>query len=78
MIIRNRDDIVAYIKCHPQVIESKKSYENDREFREIEMEMVKLIRGNVLTAHPKYGTDWSEWLSDNIDELLDEAVSIVM
>ena len=71
MIISKRSDIVAYIKKNEKVRETKEAYENDEEFREVEKELVSLLQG--ADGHPEYGEDWTEWLADNIDELLQEA-----
>ena len=76
MIVNKRSDIVAYVKENEQVRETKAAYEDDEEFREVEKELVSLIQG--ADGHPEYGEDWTEWLEDNMDGLLSEAVSIVM
>jgi hypothetical protein len=77
IIIRNKKDIAAYIASCPVVLESKRAYEEDDpgSFAEVEAELVKLIASESV---PDFGEDWEEWLSDNIEELLQEAISIVM
>jgi len=76
MIIKTKKDISDYIKNSPVVVETKTAYGDPEGFEEIEKELVSLIAG-AITA-PEYGNDWGPWLKDNIDELLQEAISIVM
>jgi hypothetical protein len=78
MIINTKKDIAAYVKTSAVVLETKLAYEGDEPggFAEIAKELVIVIHNSV--GRPKYGTDWSDWLRDNIGEMLDEAISIVM
>lgn len=77
-IIKTKKDIAAYIKKSPIVVETKKAYEADDagDFKEVEEELVCLIAGS--RSAPEFGDDWEAWLRDNINELLEDAVSIVM
>ena len=78
MIVNYKKDVVALIKTLPEVVESKAAYEEDEPggFDEVE----KVLLGLVLGADggPEFGTDWDKWLKENIDELLQDAISIVM
>jgi hypothetical protein len=80
MIFNNKKDIISYVKTAPAVVETKRAYEGDTpgqsDFGEIEEELVGLII--AATDRPMYGKDWDAWLAVNVDELLREAVSIVM
>jgi len=78
MIVKNKKDVAEYIASSPVVAETKVAYEEgDRgDFTEISEELVRVICRT--SGRPKYGTDWGTWLDDNIDEMLQEAVSIVM
>lgn len=77
-IIATKKDIRAYIKQSPVVVESKAAYEEDdpESFGEVEDELVSLIAGSKDS--PEFGTDWGTWLQDNIEELLRDALEIVM
>ena len=77
-IIKTKKDILAYIKVSPIVIEAKTAYEEDGsdDFDDIEEELVGLIAG--AKGSPDFGDDWESWLKDNIDEMLRDAISIVM
>lgn len=76
MVVEGRKDIAEYLETSPPVVECKKAYGDG--FDEIEKELVKVITRQDVMKHPAYGTDWGEWFDENIDELLGEAVSIVM
>jgi hypothetical protein len=77
-IFNNKKDIAAYLKSSPVVLESKRAYEEDDpgSFDEVEEELVSLISGSK--GSPDFGEDWEEWLSNNLDELLTDAIEIVM
>lgn len=78
VIVRTKRDIAAYVKAVPVVVEAKAAYEEDApgSFDEVETELVKLIA--VADGSPDFGEDWGRWLEANVEELLQEAVSIVM
>jgi hypothetical protein len=76
MIVKTRKDIRHYVENSPEVLESKSAYDDDVEWKEIEDELVKVIM--TTDGCPEFGEDWAEWLDDNIDEMLQEAISIVM
>jgi hypothetical protein len=80
MIVRTKKDIAAYLETNTKVVECKKAYEEDEPggFKEVFDELVKVVTRQDLKKHPTWGTDWTEWFNDNMDELLNEAVSIVM
>jgi len=77
-IFNNKKDIAAYVKASPEVLESKRAYEEDDPggFDEVEEKLVSLISGSK--GSPDFGEDWEEWLSNNFDELLQDAIGIVM
>lgn len=74
LVIRTKKDLATYVSTSPVVLETKKAYEDG--FDEVEEELVKQLA--VGEGSPDFGDDWEEWLADNIDELLGEAISIVM
>jgi hypothetical protein len=78
MIIANKKGIVAYVAATDvaAVKEAKEAYTSDGgDWDEIAKELVKEIQ---RAKHPAYGTDWSAWLKANIEELLQEAIGIVL
>jgi hypothetical protein len=77
-IIATKRDIRAYVRQVPAVRDSRTAYEEDDpgSFDEVEDELVSLIAG--AKDGPEFGTDWEPWLQDNIDELLRDAIEIVM
>lgn len=78
MIINSSKDICAHIKTMPAFIETKIAYEEGApgSFDEVEEVLLEVIVD--FEGRPEYGTDWDAWLQNNIDEMLQEAVSIVM
>jgi len=78
MIIKTKKDIAAYIEKCPAVIEAKVAYEGDEPggFEEVVKELTSLIAGSKEA--PEFGEDWGPWLEENVDELLQDAISIVM
>lgn len=78
LIIKNKKDIAAYLETSPVVIETKRDYEQEDpgSFAEIEKELAKLIATG--DGSPDFGEDWEKWLADNVEELLSEAIDIVM
>lgn len=78
LIIKTKKDIAAYIATSPVVLECKQAYEEDDpgSFKEVEDELVRLIASGE--GSPDFGEDWEAWLSANIEELLQDAISIVM
>lgn len=76
MIIKTRKDLAAYVKTSPAVVEAKKAYDHEEDWKEVEKELVQVLNG--MQGCPDYGEDWGAWLEDNIDEAIEEAVSIVM
>ena len=77
-IIKTKQDIAAYIKKSPVVIAAKAAHEEDEPggFEEVEEELVSMIAG--AQGAPEFGDDWGPWLTENIEELLTDAISIVM
>jgi hypothetical protein len=78
MIFNSMKDIATYVNACPEVIECKKAYEEDQPGAFDEIEDALVLEIVDFEGRPEYGTDWTEWLDDNIGEMLDEAVSIVM
>jgi hypothetical protein len=84
MIIKDKKDVAAYlemvVRTNEKVLECKKAYEEDESggFKEIMDELVKVVTRQDCMKHPAYGTDWDEWFDDNVEELLEQAISIVM
>ena len=78
LIMKTKKDIATYISTSPPVLESKKAYEEDESegFEEVTTELAKLLICGE--GSPDFGEDWEEWLEDNIEEMLGEAISIVM
>lgn len=78
MVIKTKKELAAYIATFPEVVESKQAYEEDDpgSFDEVMVELVKQIA--VGEGSPDFGEDWDPWISLNIDELLGEAIDIVM
>ena len=74
VIVRTKGDIQVYVKAHPAVVETGTAYGEG--FDEIEDMLVKLIL--EADDRPVFNTDWSVWLEGEIEELLQEAVDIVM
>lgn len=75
MIIKTKKEIASYVSTCPVVRQCKQAYNDDEGFREIEAELVRLIV--VGNGSPDFGEDWETYLTDNIGELLDEAISII-
>jgi hypothetical protein len=73
IIIMHKKDIIAYVDTAAAVAESKAAFGEG--WDEVADVLCKEIR---RAEHPPYGSDWGPWLEENIEELLDEAVSIVM
>lgn len=78
LIIKTKKDIAAWVSKHPKVREAKRAAEEDDgagSFDEVEEELVKLLA--VGDGSPDFGEDWQSWLTDNIDEQLNEAIEII-
>lgn len=81
LIIRTKKDIADYVAKSPVVTACKQDYEADvpGSFAEVEKELVNLIASGVSFKNsPDFGEDWEPWLSEHVEELLQEAVDIVM
>jgi hypothetical protein len=85
LIISHKKDIAAYIATTSALDETKTAYVSDLEedereeaWAEVTSELLSVITHNLIAEHPPYGADWETWLKENIDELVEEAVSIVM
>ena len=78
VIFNTKKDIAAYVTVAPVVLEAKRSWgEGDpTTFNEATKELARLIA--VGEGSPDFGEDWEEWLAKNIEELFEEAISIVM
>ena len=79
VIFKTKKDIAAWLTTSPEVVECKDSYEEVGDagtFDEVAKTLVGLIAAGE--SSPDFGEDWEQWLEDNIEELLQEAVSIVM
>ncbi len=75
---KNKKEIATWVSKNSLVAESRKAAEESDgpgAFEEVEEELVKLIAAGDNS--PDFGEDWSEWLNENIDELLREAIAIV-
>ena len=78
-IFKTKKDIAEFLKQSPMVAEAKRDFEEGEEpgaFDLVEDELVSLIAG--AKEAPDFGEDWTTWLEDNLDELIDEAISILM
>lgn len=85
LVISHKKDIAAYIATTSALDETKTAYvsdldESEREeaWAEVTAELLAVITHNLIAEHPPYGADWESWLKKNIDDLVEEAVSIVM
>jgi len=74
-IFKTKRDIAEFLKQSSVVAVERDNWEGHESFKEVEEELVSLIAG--AKDSPDFGEDWGEWLEENIDELLGEAVSIV-
>jgi hypothetical protein len=75
MIIKTRKDIADYVEKSPAFLEMKEEFGDEAE--DIKMHAVSLIAGDMDTC-PEFGEDWGTWLEENVEEMVQEAVSIVM
>lgn len=77
-VIKTKKELGEYLAALPAVIDCKTSYEEDQPepFDEVMDELVKLAA--VGEGSPDFGEDWSAWISEHIEELLQEAIDIVM
>ena len=86
LVISHKKDIAKYIASTPALDEMRTAYvscfddesERDEAWAEVATELLAVITHNLLEPHPPYGTDWDPWLKQNIDDLAEEAISIVM
>jgi len=76
MVVSSKKDIARAFEDLEPVVDCGRAYGDG--FDEVEEELVKVITRQDVKEHPAYGTDWGEWFDENIEELLNEAVSIVM
>lgn len=76
MIISTKKNIADYIEKSPSYIEAEDEYEDDEDFEGVMDELVSLIAGH--RDGPEFGEDWGTWLEENFDDLLEEAISVVM
>lgn len=78
LIIKTKKDLTAYVDASPLLLECKRAYKDDEleEYEEIKKELVGLLA--VGEGSPDFGDDWEEWLEAHLDEMLREAIDIVM
>jgi hypothetical protein len=77
-IIKNKKELAAYVANLPEVIDSRVAYEENApgSFDEVMEELIRLLASEE--GSPDFGEDWGPWISLNISEMLEEAISIVM
>jgi hypothetical protein len=91
VIIRNRKELTAYLQTCKETEELRKiERENDPagrdgEWSEFHKEIVDLCFDKeylkdalALPSPPALGQDWNPWLKKHLEDVIEEAISIVM
>jgi hypothetical protein len=76
LILKNKAELVEALVAHPLVKEAREAFDSEVEWGEVRREFLREVQR--APGRPKYGEDWQAWLDENVEELLQEALSIVM
>ena len=78
--IARKEDILPFVRTAVAGIPSLREQKEllGDEWEEVEKELVKVIQRGDLVEHPPYKSDWRQFFDEHLEELVDEAVSIVL
>jgi hypothetical protein len=78
--IARKQDILPFVRTAIALTPSLKEQQEllGDEWDEVEKEIVTVITHETLVEHPPYQTDWRPFFDEHLEELVNEAISIVL